>query len=67
MAVYIASQTAALQSGIDATNRLREAAGRRMLDDATVEEVISAVRSRGLLPMKADAGSAHQLDTDAAG
>ncbi|MBN3763278.1 hypothetical protein [Burkholderia sp. Ac-20365] len=67
MAVYIASETAALQRGIDATNRQRKAAGRRLLDDATVEEVISAMRSRGMLPAKSDAGSADLMDTDAAG
>ncbi|SOE64662.1 hypothetical protein SAMN05446935_2505 [Burkholderia sp. YR290] len=67
MPVYIAFQTAALQNGIDATSRLRKAEGRRMLDDATVEEVISAMRSRGLLPVKRDAASVHPLDTDAAG
>jgi hypothetical protein len=50
MAVYIAAQTAALQRGIDATNMKRKVAGRRLLEDATVEEVISALRSNGTLP-----------------
>ncbi|OYD76144.1 UNVERIFIED_ORG: hypothetical protein BDU10_1215 [Burkholderia sp. CF145] len=67
IAVYIAAETAALQRGIDATNRQRKAAGRRLLDDATVEEVISAMRSRGILSAEADTGGADLMDTDATG
>jgi hypothetical protein len=50
MATYIAAQTADLQRGIDATNVQRQAAGRRLLDDACVDEIISSLRNKGLLP-----------------
>ncbi|ACC71454.1 hypothetical protein PPMP20_12615 [Paraburkholderia phymatum] len=67
MAVYIAAQTTALQRGIDATNVQRMAAGRRLLEDATLEEVISALRSNGMLPAEPDAGGADLSDADAIG
>jgi hypothetical protein len=67
MAVYIASEATALQRGIDATNRQRRAAGRRLLEDATVEEVLSAMRNRNILAAKPDAGRINLMDTDAAG
>ena len=67
MAVYIAAQTAALQSGIDATNLRRKAEGRRLLDDATVEEVISALRSNGMLPADPNVRGADLSDADAIG
>ena len=67
MAVYIAAQTAALQGGIDATNLRRKAEGRRLLDDATVEEVISALRSNGMLPADPNARGADLSDADAIG
>lgn len=65
MAVYIAARTAALQRGIDATNMQRKAARRRLLEDATVEEVISALRSNGMLPAGPDARGADLSDADA--
>jgi hypothetical protein len=68
MAIYIAAQTADLQRGIDATNLRRKAAGRRLLDDATVEEVISALRNNGKLPAEpAPRGGADLSDADAIG
>ncbi|MEM5340170.1 hypothetical protein [Paraburkholderia azotifigens] len=67
MAVYIAAQTSALQHGIDATNMRRRAAGRRLLEDATVEEVISALRSNGMLPARPNARGAGLSDADAIG
>jgi hypothetical protein len=65
MAVYIAAQTAALQRGIDATNMQRKVAARRLLEDATVEEVISALRSNGTLPAAPGLGGADLSDADA--
>ncbi|MEM5367323.1 hypothetical protein V4C53_14965 [Paraburkholderia azotifigens] len=67
MAVYIAAQTAALQRGIDATNIQRMAAGRRLLEDATIEEVISALRGNGMLAAEPDAGDADLSDANAIG
>ncbi|MEM5384108.1 hypothetical protein VSR68_10980 [Paraburkholderia phymatum] len=67
VAVYIAARTADLQRGIDATNARRRAAGRRLLDDARVEEVISCMRNKGELPAEPDADGARLPDADATG
>ncbi|WP_180728146.1 hypothetical protein [Paraburkholderia sp. PGU19] len=67
MAVYIAAQTSDLQRGIEATNARRKAAGRRLLADATVEEVISALRTNGVLPVEPSSRGADWSDADAIG
>jgi hypothetical protein len=67
MAVYIAAQTSDLQRGLDATNAQRKAAGRRLLEDATVEEIISAFRTNGLLPVEPSKGGADVSDADVIG
>jgi len=67
MAIHIAAQTADLQRGIDATNVKRRAAGRRLLEDARVDEVISALRNNGLLPADCSADAAGLSDADITG
>jgi hypothetical protein len=67
MAVYIAAQTSDLQRGIEATNAQRKRAGRRLLEDATVEEIISSLRSRGILPVEPSTRGADLSDADAIG
>jgi hypothetical protein len=54
MAVYIAAETSDLQRAIDLTNARRLRAGRRLIEDARTEDVLSAMRNTGLLPTKTD-------------
>ncbi|HZZ10798.1 MAG TPA: hypothetical protein VFE79_08890 [Paraburkholderia sp.] len=51
MAVYISAKASAMQQCIDAINAERKVAGRRLLDNASIDEVISVMRRRGLLPV----------------
>ncbi|BCF94875.1 hypothetical protein PPGU16_79420 (plasmid) [Paraburkholderia largidicola] len=67
MAVYIAAQTSDLQRGIEATNAQRKRVGRRLLEDATVEEIISSLRTRGILPVETSTRSADLSDADTIG
>ncbi|SEK02430.1 hypothetical protein [Paraburkholderia diazotrophica] len=67
IAVYIAARTADLQRGIDATNAQRRAAGRRLLEDARVEEIICSMRNKGELPAEPGAGGASLSNADATG
>lgn len=50
MAVFIAATTSSMQRGIDATNAERTANGRKLLENASVEEVIGTLQRNGLLP-----------------
>ncbi|BFG78525.1 hypothetical protein PTKU46_65580 [Paraburkholderia terrae] len=50
MAVYIAAKAAAMQRNIDAINDERRAVGRRLLENASIDEVISVLRRKGKLP-----------------
>jgi hypothetical protein len=49
MAVFIAAETSDLQRAIDATNARRARAGRRMLEDAEVADVLSVLQKKGFL------------------
>ncbi|EIF31439.1 hypothetical protein BCh11DRAFT_06962 [Burkholderia sp. Ch1-1] len=59
MAVYIAAETSDLQRAIDLTNARRLRAGRRLLDDARIEDVLSALRNTGRLSAETDEGGAN--------
>ncbi|MFM0172372.1 hypothetical protein [Paraburkholderia sediminicola] len=59
MAVYIAAETSDLQRAIDLTNARRLRAGRRLLEDARIEDVLSAMRNTGLLQAKTDEGGTN--------
>ncbi|SDI46132.1 hypothetical protein SAMN04487926_117122 [Paraburkholderia steynii] len=50
MAVYIAGKAAAMQRSIDAINDERRVVGRRLLENASIEEVVSVLRRKGKLP-----------------
>ncbi|MGE8475077.1 MAG: hypothetical protein ACN6QC_27765 [Paraburkholderia hospita] len=50
MAVYIAAKAAAMQRSIDAINAERRAVGRRLLENASIDEVVSVLRRKGKLP-----------------
>ncbi|AUT73965.1 MULTISPECIES: hypothetical protein [Paraburkholderia] len=50
MAVYIAAKAAAMQRSIDAINDERRAVGRRLLENASIDEVVSVLRRKGKLP-----------------
>ena len=49
MAVYIAAETSDLQRAIDATNARRLRAGRSLLEDAQVADILSVLRKKGYL------------------
>lgn len=49
MAVHIAAKVAAMQRTIDAINVERKAAGRRLLQNASIDEVVSVLRRKGQL------------------
>lgn len=59
MAVYIAAETSDLQRAIDLTNARRLRAGRRLLEDARVEDVLSAMLNTGLLKARTDEGGTN--------
>jgi hypothetical protein len=59
MAVYIAAETSDLQRAIDLTNARRLRAGRRLIEDARIEDVLSAMRNTGLLQTGTDEGGTN--------
>lgn len=67
MAVFIAAETSDLQRAIDATNVRRVRAGRRPLEDAEVNDVVSVLRKRGYLSVTADDDKADLSGAGAAG
>jgi hypothetical protein len=50
MAIYIAAKASAMQQSIDAVNAERKAAGRSLLENASLDEVIGVLRRKGTLP-----------------
>lgn len=50
MAVYITAKVSAMQRSIDAINAERTAAGRRLLKNASIEEVVGVLGRKGKLP-----------------
>lgn len=50
MAVYIAAKASAMQRSIDAINAERQAAGSRLLQNASIDEVVGVLRRKGKLP-----------------
>jgi hypothetical protein len=50
MAVYITAKVSAMQRSIDSINVERKAAGRRLLENVSIDEVISVLRRKGQLP-----------------
>jgi Ni2+-binding GTPase involved in maturation of urease and hydrogenase len=50
MAVYVAAKADAMQRSIDAINDERRAVGRRLLENASIDEVVSVLRRKGKLP-----------------
>ncbi|WP_144143252.1 hypothetical protein [Paraburkholderia sp. BCC1884] len=59
MAVFIAAEMSDLQRAIDLTNVRRIKAGRRPLEDGLIEDVLSSLRNRGLLPAETDVKAAN--------
>lgn len=62
MAVYIAAETSDWQRAIDLTNARRLRAGRRLLEGARIEDVLSAMRNNGMLKAKTDEGGTNVSD-----
>lgn len=50
MAVYISAKATAMQRSIDAINDERKAAGARLLNNTTIDEVVGVLRRKGKLP-----------------
>lgn len=50
MAIYIAAKASAMQRSIDAINAERQAAGSRLLQNASIDEVVGVLRRKGKLP-----------------
>ena len=50
MAVHIAAKAAVMQRTIDAINAEREAVGRRLRENASIDEVIAVLRRKGQIP-----------------
>jgi hypothetical protein len=50
MAVYITAKASTMQKSIDASNLERKATGRRLLENVSIDEVISVMRRKGRLP-----------------
>lgn len=67
MAVFIAAETSNLQRAIDATNVRRERAGRRLLEDALVEDVLSVLQKKGYLSVVTDSDRADLSGAGATG
>lgn len=51
MAVYITAKASTMQRSIDASNIERKAAGRRLLENVSIDEVVSVLRRKGRLPV----------------
>ena len=51
MAVYIAAKASRMQRSIDSINMERRATGHHLLENTTIDEVISVLRQRGKLPV----------------
>jgi hypothetical protein len=49
MAVYITAKASAMQRSIDACNVERKAAGRRLLENVSIDEIVSVLRRKGRL------------------
>ncbi|CAB3792933.1 hypothetical protein [Paraburkholderia fynbosensis] len=47
MAVYIAAKASAMQRRMDACNVERKAAGRRLLENMSIDEIVSVLRRKG--------------------
>ncbi|WP_244220850.1 hypothetical protein [Paraburkholderia aromaticivorans] len=62
MAVYIAAEMSDWQRAIDLTNARRLRAGRRLIEDARIEDVLSALRNTGRLSTETDEGGANVPD-----
>jgi hypothetical protein len=67
LAVFIAAETSDLQRIIDRTNARRELDGRSLLEDVLVEDVISVMRKRGMLPVLRSEDDSTVTDAGAAG
>ncbi|MGF6771485.1 hypothetical protein P3T18_003972 [Paraburkholderia sp. GAS199] len=50
MAVYISAKASAMQRSIDTINAERQAAGNRLLQSASVDEIVGVLRRKGKLP-----------------
>lgn len=67
LAVFIAAETSDLQRIIDRTNARRERDGRSLLEDVLVEDVISAMCKRGMLPAQRSEDGSNVTGAGAAG
>ncbi|MGA7781715.1 MAG: hypothetical protein WCA85_28950 [Paraburkholderia sp.] len=67
LAVFIAAETSDLQRAIDRTNARRERDGRSLLAAVLVEDVISVMRKRGMLPVQPSEDDSNVTDAGAAG
>lgn len=67
LAVFIAAETSDLQRVIDRANARRERDGQSLLDDLVVEDVIAAMRNRGMLPAQRSEDGSNVTGAGAAG
>ncbi|MGF7128991.1 hypothetical protein P3T40_000457 [Paraburkholderia sp. EB58] len=67
LAVFIAAETSDLQRIIDRTNARRELDGRTLLENVMIEDVISVMRKRGMLPAQRSEDDSNVTDAGAAG
>jgi hypothetical protein len=65
--VFIAAETSDLQRIIDRTNARRELDGRTLLENVMIEDVISVMRKRGMLPAQRSEDDSNVTDAGAAG
>lgn len=67
LALFIAAETSDLQRAIDRTNARRELDGRALVEDVLIEDVISVMCKRGLLPAQRRADDSNVTGAGAAG
>lgn len=67
LAVFIAAETSDLQRIVDLTNARREREGRSLLEDVLVEDVISVMLKRGMLPAHRSEDGSNVTGAGAAG
>jgi hypothetical protein len=51
MAIYISAKASAMQRTIDSINAERQAAGGRLLESASIDEVVAVLQRKGKLPV----------------
>jgi hypothetical protein len=51
MAIYISAKASAMQRTIDSINAERQVAGGRLLESASIDEVVAVLQRKGKLPV----------------